>query len=99
MILSAGSVLAQNNLPDKPGIKYVTIDTVSGETIIEWEASATPQIDSYIIYTLDITTNPVTGISLDTVPGGSLTFSYKPDKQKPYIYTVTALDKRETKAY
>ncbi len=92
MILWLNSGMAHDNLPDKPRIKYVTIDTVSGETIIEWEASTTPQIDSYIIYTLDITTNPVTGISLDTVSGESLTFSYIPDKQKPYIYTVTAVD-------
>ncbi|MEX0980755.1 MAG: gliding motility-associated C-terminal domain-containing protein [Bacteroidales bacterium] len=97
MILSSGSGMAQTS-PEKPIIKYVTIDSITGETIIEWEASETPQIDSYEISTLDITTNPVTGFYLGSVPGDSLTFSYKPEKQKPYIYTVVAVDEAENRS-
>lgn len=105
-IISSGTAAAQPELPDKPLIQYVTIDTVSGETLIYWEPGETPDILSYKIYLLDITTNPVTGQYLDSVPGGTHSFSYDPcdqmysDKinspdpcdQTKYIYTVTAVD-------
>jgi gliding motility-associated-like protein len=105
-ILSSGTAASQSERPDKPIIQYVTIDTVTGETIIEWEPGETPNILYYKIYRLDITTNQVTGYLLDSVPGGTHSFSYDPcdpmyiDKtnfpdpcdQTKYIYTVTAVD-------
>ncbi len=105
-ILSSGTAASQSEQPDKPLIQYVSIDTVSGETIVQWEQSETPNILYYKIYRLDITTNPVTGYPLDSVPGGTLSFSYDPcdpeyaDEQNfpgpcdqtKYIYTVTAVD-------
>jgi gliding motility-associated-like protein len=105
-ILCSGTAVSQSELPDKPLIQYVTIDTVSGKTIIHWEPGETPNIRSYKIERLDITTNPVTGYPLDSVPGGTHTFSYDPCdsryidtinfpgpcNQANYIYTVTAVD-------
>jgi gliding motility-associated-like protein len=82
----------QADLPDKPLIRFVSVDTISGKTVIEWEASQAPSISAYKIYTLDITTFPVTGLYLDSVSAGTLTYCYHSAHYKPHIYTVTAVD-------
>ncbi len=80
------------DLPEKPRIRYVSVDTITGKTIIDWEMSQTPMLRSYKIYTLDITTYPVTGELLDSVPAETLSYSYEAAHHNPYIYTVTAVD-------
>jgi gliding motility-associated-like protein len=82
----------QTELPDKPLIRFVSVDTVSGETVIEWEASQSPSVRSYKIYTLDIATFPVTGLYLDSVSAETLKYCYRSAHHKPQIYTVTAVD-------
>lgn len=92
ILLSVVTVIAQEELPEKPVINFVTIDTVSGNTTIDWEPVASPGISSYKIYTLDIATFPVTGTLLDSVPSTVLSYTYDPGTTFPYVYTVTAVD-------
>ncbi len=88
---AAVMVIAQPDLPEKPEILRVTVDSTDGRTYIEWEASASPGIIGYKVYTLDITTNPVTGFVLDSLSGDMLSFNYlNTDPGAPY-YTVTAV--------
>ncbi|MEX0987824.1 MAG: gliding motility-associated C-terminal domain-containing protein [Bacteroidales bacterium] len=88
--LSGITALSQVVLPVKPLIQSVSIDSVSGLTIIRWEASQTPDIRSYYIYTLDIT---VTGELLDSVSSETFVYSYDTGTPVPETYTVTAMDK------
>ncbi|MCF8226524.1 MAG: gliding motility-associated C-terminal domain-containing protein [Bacteroidales bacterium] len=93
MLLSCFNVAlyAQDDKPEKPKIIYTSIDSVSGLTIIHWQASSTPDIQAYNIYNVDTTTYPVTGILLGTVPGDSLYYSHSGGENANYIYTITAL--------
>lgn len=89
LCFSGFSGWSQDNRPEKPEIVFVSIDSVSGETIIQWKKSTTPGIQNYNIYSVDTTTFPVTGTLLGTVPGDSLIYNYKPDDRHE-IYTITA---------
>jgi len=92
LIVSARFTYAQGELPDKPEIDYVTIDSVTGYTIIRWEPSNSPGISTYKIYTLDTETFPVSGTLLDSVPASVHSYSYDPGTTNPFTYTVTAVD-------
>ncbi len=92
IMVSAVTVIAQNELPEKPEINFVTIDSVSGNTTIDWEPSPSPGISTYKLYTLDIGTFPVTGTLLDSVPSGMHSYTYDPGTSFPFAYTVTAVD-------
>ncbi len=92
LLLVTGASSAQQGLPDKPEIRFVSIDTITGATVIEWNASTTSGIRSYHIYTLDISTTPVTGSYLDSVPGSTLSYSYDAGATDHSVYTVTAVD-------
>lgn len=94
LLIHAGAMklLAQADLPEKPALQRVTIDSTNGVTHVEWEASQSPGILGYKVYTLDITTSPVTGFLLDSLPGDMLSYSYlETDPGIPY-YTVTAVN-------
>lgn len=92
MLLSAGYVNGQEELPEKPLINYVTILDSIGTVKIDWNASHSPNIQSYKIYTLDIATFPVTGFHLATVTADSLHYEYNPISMEPEVYTVVAVD-------
>jgi gliding motility-associated-like protein len=84
-------VVAQADLPLKPEIERVSIDSTNGMTHIAWKASQSPGIIGYKVYTLDITTSPVTGFLLDSLPGNVLSYGYlRTEPGAPY-YTVTAI--------
>ena len=77
--------------PAKPIIQYIDIDSENQEVNIYWEASATPDIDNYEIYTLDITAYPHIGTELvTTVCGCSLSCTLPLRPEFPEIYTVVA---------
>ncbi len=84
-------VIAQPELPEKPEILRVTVDSTDGRTYVEWEASASPGIIGYKVYTLDITTYPVTGFLLDSLPGDRFAFNYLNKAHGAPYYTVTAV--------
>ena len=97
LILTIGLIVwsmakGQSDLPEKPLISSVTIDTASGYTVIEWSAVGSSGIDHYNIYTLDISTSPVTGTYLATVPADSLRYTHDPAAGQPSYYTITAVD-------
>ncbi|MDF1571297.1 MAG: gliding motility-associated C-terminal domain-containing protein [Bacteroidales bacterium] len=89
---AAEHVMAQADLPQKPEIQRITIDSTSGMTHIEWDASPSPGIIGYVIYTLDITTSQVTGYYLDSLAGDVLAYSYLETAPGTPYYTVTAVN-------
>lgn len=94
LLLQTGAViaLAQPDPPVKPQMHRVSIDSTSGHTLLEWAASPSPGILGYKVYTLDITTNPVTGYLLDSLPGDALSYNYLETAPGIPYYTVTAVN-------
>lgn len=83
---------AQENLPEKPVIEYVTVDSDCGQTKIKWNPSSSPDIDFYKIYYLELTQPSYTGWFIDSVPADSLSYCHMMEAYEPLIYTITALD-------
>ncbi len=78
--------------PDIPLVAQVSIDTLTGKTIITWNQNDQPDTYGYLIYIVD----PITGflIELDTVYGiNNTSFSYLENySDGPLTYTVAAFD-------
>lgn len=96
IILSVGDTFAQGQLPDKPLIKYVSINPDNGFVKLEWNPSETPNIDSYILATIDISS--LTAFYFDTVPGSQLSYTYEPFTNEALYYTVIAVDNLGTES-
>lgn len=94
LFFASNVIVAQADLPEKPIITFVTTDTSSNAIKIYWNPSSSTDVVSYCVYTLDITTNPVTGTFLDTVPADSLMYIHYRDKLVSYIYSITAVDSK-----
>ncbi len=86
------SVYAEDPVPDKPIINFVSINTINQKVILDWEASTSPNILRYKIYSLDISTFPVTGTCIDSVEGDILCYIHENKSTEQLIYTVTAID-------
>lgn len=91
-LVSSMSIIAQEDLPEKPLLNYVSADTSDHTVLISWNPSATPGIQYYKIYSLNVQTFPVTGTFIDSVPGSTLQYKHMTDPGNPLIYTVTAVD-------
>jgi gliding motility-associated-like protein len=89
---SGNLTFAQNQLPDKPQINFATFKENTSKLTIDWNASTSKNVLFYKIYTLDISTSPVTGRYLDSVPADTLCYAYNPGTLKPNIYTITAVN-------
>lgn len=88
----AGGNFDDQTPPDVPIVATVSIDTLTGETFIQWNQNDQPDTYGYLIYVVD----PLTGflIELDTIYGiSSTTYSYLENyTDGPLTYTVAAFD-------
>ncbi|MDA3821122.1 MAG: hypothetical protein PF450_00720, partial [Bacteroidales bacterium] len=92
--MSSGNLaIAQNQLPEKPQINFVTYEENTSKLTIDWKSSTSKNVLYYKIYTLDISTSPVTGSYLDSVSADTFSYTYNPGMLNPSIYTITAVNK------
>lgn len=94
-LLIYGSVIpvaCQSNLPEKPVLDYVSVDTSDQGVVISWTASATPGILKYVISELGFDNNGPYGTPLDSVASDVYTYKHIQSDYKPLYYTVTAID-------
>ena len=93
LFFSGMNCFAQQNLPIAPEIKYVSIDKDNGYVHMEWEASPSENIDSYIMSTVRYSgPHELTAYYFDTVPGNVLQYAYHPDTPESRMYVVVAHD-------
>jgi len=87
-----GETFTDQTPPDIPGMTFVTIDTLTNETVISWNPSTAPDTYGYIVYMQ----HPVTGflIELDTIFGQfNTSYNYLEDYTGgSTTYTVAAFD-------
>ena len=90
-----GKVTAQDiELPEKPQISYVTVDTANNDVLINWNFSSSPGIKCYFIYYEIYTVNGYEGIKIDSVNATTSTYRDAGTLagQKNLLYSVTACD-------
>lgn len=93
VLFSGPACYAQQNLPIAPEIKYVSIDKDNGFVHMEWDASPSANIESYIMSTVRYSgPHKLTATYFDTVPGNVLHYAYHPDTPGSRMYVVIALD-------
>lgn len=87
----SGGLFDDETPPSIPMVQSVTIDTLTGETIITWNQNDMPDTYGYLIYVQDPTTGFL--IELDTIYGITNTsYSYLEDYEGALTYTVAAFD-------
>lgn len=86
-----GDIFEDMIVPDMPDITSVTIDTVTGNTIINWDVNSHTDTYGYVIYQADDNGNVV---PIDTVWGRTNTSftTYFDPGVKAYQYSVAAFD-------
>lgn len=85
-----------NTPPEKPFLRYVTVDTATNNVRIFWEKSPSPKVASYVIYRKIKTPNPIDeGQPIDTVPAGTTSYTHLTSGQagqESIFYSLSAID-------
>ncbi len=88
----SGNIFSDQTPPNISSMSNVSIDTLTGLTVVQWEQSSSPDTYGYIVYVTDPVTNWL--VELDTIWGANnVTYSYLEDYDAgPLNYTVAAFD-------
>jgi gliding motility-associated-like protein len=79
-------------IPLKPEITHVSIDTAKGNTCIYWTPSPSTDVEKYFIYYELSTPSGPEGVKLDSVNASTFSWCYPFSGSVPRMYSVTALD-------
>lgn len=88
----SGATFSDQTPPNIASMSNVSIDTLSGNTVIQWQPSNSPDTYGYVVYVTDPLTNFL--IELDTLWGAAnTTYTYLESYDGgPLNYTVAAFD-------
>ncbi len=86
------SAMAQDNLPEKPILNYVTVDTSDQNIILNWDPVTTSDILYYKIYSVEISGQSIVGTYIDSVFAGVNSYKHIITSHESLMYTVTAVD-------
>lgn len=80
-------------IPEKPKIRFVTVNPENGYNEIEWNASLSEDIINYEVYSLDLSESKPKGTLIGTLPASSLSYTDTSAEEESRIYTIVAVNK------
>jgi len=92
VLLSSIACTGQSGVPDKPVIRYVTVDTADNSVLIYWNPSAASDVEWYLIYKEVETLSGWAGSLIDSVPSSVHYYRHNMPKLDRLEYSVTARD-------
>lgn len=92
--VNQGILSGQDNIPpDRPLLTYVTVDTLTNNTLIYWTESSSPDLEWYYLYYEVNTVNGPEGVKFDSVAPGITSYVHVIDaSEEPMIYSISAID-------
>jgi len=98
LVMHAVSGLFAQDRPPKPKINTASFDITTGYLHLDWNPVTSTPIDYYIIYSIDLSTFPVSGTKIDSVPASQTSYVDSLPGDTPKIYSVTAMDMNGTQS-
>ncbi len=80
--------------PERPLIRYVTVDSSNNDVLIYWDPTPSPDVEWYSIYYEVQTVNGPEGIKIDSVDASSLSYRHSGTSasSENLFYSITAID-------
>lgn len=88
----------QGQNPVSPVIKFVSVDTASGDVVISWDSLTSPDIQKYIVYEGRTGPDSLAAFALDTLDISETTYVHKESEadSRPVPYTIATLYAEDT---
>lgn len=99
LLLSTGFCIpGQAQDPQPPVIRYVSVDTLTGDVIIYWEKGSEPGIKEYVVYQGREGSDPIVADPIDTLDASITSYIHLSSdaETRPVPYTVASIFAEET---